>query len=436
MDENDGQMTGAGMNRRRVMSRAWRLAAGAGAAWLLPGRTSWAQARDMADTLKIGIVTDRSGENALLGAAEERGIRLAIDSANAAGGVLGRRIESLHFDTQTRPGYVERALPGFIQRQKPSVLIGGTSGGVAGAIAAAAQAAGVVYMDSNSHVSSASSSCHRTRFSWNPDNSRMAWATVLNVHRAFGSSWVLIVEETLWGRARAEVQRRLVEKAEGYVIGEIPVPSGGGNPAAVLEMVGAAGADAVFPAMDETTLERLAEVAHGTEPKAQPAWVVPAPDWPRLAGKRPRDLFGVFPVTWYWRLQRRGVPEFVKAYWRAFPDAEPRMPGSFVHNGYTSARALFNALSQAGSGNRDAVIRELEAMRFSAAQRLQHDEAWMDPATHSLQQPVYLASANPNPRHPEDLFQLLAWTGAGEIARGVGDDCLPEPLAVTPQSDV
>ena len=91
------------------------------------------------------------------------------------------------------------------------------------------------------------------------------------------------------------------------------------------------------------------------------------------------------------------------------------MPGNIVHNGYTSARALFDALSQAGTGNSHAVIRELESMRFSAAQRLQHEEARMDPATHSLQQAVYLATANPEPRHSEDLFRLLAWTGPDKI---------------------
>ena len=427
-------MSATRMDRRRVMIGAWRLATGAGAAWLLPGRRSWAQGPDAGDTLKIGIVTDRSGENALLGAAEERGIRLAIEAVNARGGVGGRPIEDLHFDTQTRPGYVKRALPEFIRREKPSVVIGGTSGGVAAAIATAAQAAGVVYMDSNSQVSPAAASCHRTRFSWNVDSGRMAWATVLNVHQVFGSNWLFIIEDTLWGRARAEVQRRLVEKAGGYVVGEIPIPAGGGDPAAVLEMAGATGADAVFPALGKATLERMVNAARGAEAVPGAAWVVPAPDWPRLAGKEPRDLFGIFPVTWYWRLQRRGVPEFVKAYWRAFPDAEPRMPGSFVHNGYTSALAVFDALSRAGSGGSHAVIREMEAMRFSAAHRLQHDDAWVDPSTHSLQQPVYLATANPEPRHPEDLFQLLARTGAGEIADpAAADNCSLEAIADTPE---
>ena len=50
-----------------------------------------------------------------------------------------------------------------------------------------------------------------------------------------------------------------------------------------------------------------------------------------------------------------------------------------------------------------------------------------------LQQPVYLATANPNPRHPEDLFHLLAWTGAGEIADpAAAGNCSLEPLAATP----
>lgn len=425
-------MTGARISRRRMMAGIGRCAAGVGAALTWPGSSLRAQTRGTAGPLTIGIITEESGENALLGAADRRGIELAIDAANRAGGVLGHPVAAVSFDTRTRPGYVARTLPGFIKRHDLTFLIGGTSGGVADAVATAAQALGAVYLDSNSRASSVAAACHRTRFSWSMDGGQLARATVLNVHRVFGPGWVLVVEDSLWGRRRAEFQRRLIDRAGGMVVGEVPVSADGTGLAFVYDAISAVAPDNVFPAVGRPVFERMVEGARERGLEDRAAWVVPAPDWPRLAEWKPEDVFGVFPVTWYWRLERYGVPDLVKAYWRAYPDAEPRMPGSFVYNGYMAARALFQSVTQAATVESHAIIRELEGRRFSAAQRLQHGEAWMDAATHTLRQPVYLATANPKPRHPEDLFHLLGWVGAGEGAGSAVRECSLEPMAETP----
>jgi branched-chain amino acid transport system substrate-binding protein len=55
------------------------------------------------ESLKIGVMTSRSGVFALYGTAGEQGVRLATEEINAAGGILGRKIELLVGDTNSKP---------------------------------------------------------------------------------------------------------------------------------------------------------------------------------------------------------------------------------------------------------------------------------------------------------------------------------------------
>ncbi|HMN70261.1 MAG TPA: ABC transporter substrate-binding protein [Rhodoblastus sp.] len=97
------QRTGSGLARSLVrkppirpllLSLAAIIAAIAGPA----GRAAAAE-----DTIKIGVITSRTGVFALYGAAGEQGVRLAADEINNAGGVLGKKIELLLADTNSKP---------------------------------------------------------------------------------------------------------------------------------------------------------------------------------------------------------------------------------------------------------------------------------------------------------------------------------------------
>lgn len=55
------------------------------------------------DTVKIGVITDRVGNAAYYAGLIETGINLAVKEVNAAGGVLGKKIEILYEDDQNKP---------------------------------------------------------------------------------------------------------------------------------------------------------------------------------------------------------------------------------------------------------------------------------------------------------------------------------------------
>ena len=87
---------------------------------------SWSGAPLAAEPVKIGLVTALSGQSALAGEAISRGVELAIDEINAAGGVLGgRKFELVRRDDEANPAKGVVAARELIFREKVAAIIGG-----------------------------------------------------------------------------------------------------------------------------------------------------------------------------------------------------------------------------------------------------------------------------------------------------------------------
>ena len=94
------------------------IALGAGAATFFgPWKANhvWAQAAQK-KPLVIGLTMDASGQYAASGGEERLGAMMAIKEFNDKGGVLGRRIEALHMDTETTPATGSRVAERMITR--------------------------------------------------------------------------------------------------------------------------------------------------------------------------------------------------------------------------------------------------------------------------------------------------------------------------------
>jgi branched-chain amino acid transport system substrate-binding protein len=76
------------------------------------------------DTALIGLVTPRTGDLATFGESTERGVLLAIEEANAAGGVKGKKLAVKTYDSQGKPEEAAVAATRLIAQEKVVALIG------------------------------------------------------------------------------------------------------------------------------------------------------------------------------------------------------------------------------------------------------------------------------------------------------------------------
>jgi len=96
--------------------------------------------------IRIGAFLSVTGPAAFLGDPEQKTLELYIEKLNAAGGLLGRRLELVAYDSagdaEKARGYAKR----LIEQDKVDVLVGGSTTGETMAVVPLAEAAGVPFI--------------------------------------------------------------------------------------------------------------------------------------------------------------------------------------------------------------------------------------------------------------------------------------------------
>lgn len=81
------------------------------------------------DTLKVGAVYSTSGASSFLGVPEERGLRLKVDEINKAGGINGRKVELVVYDTEGNTTKAAQQVRRLIDSDNVQVIVGPSSSG-------------------------------------------------------------------------------------------------------------------------------------------------------------------------------------------------------------------------------------------------------------------------------------------------------------------
>jgi len=425
--------------RRRLLKASALSLATAGAYGAAPFFGPWKHNRAWAQAgqkkpLVIGLTMDASGQYAASGQMERLGAMLAIKEFNDKGGVLGRRIEPIHMDTETTPATGSRVAERMITRNEAAFLIGAVHSGVANAISQVAQKYGCVYLNTNSSSpTEAGANCHRVKFVWDGNGTNFAHAIVKNSMKTYGNNWALLTNDYVWGHDTSKATRTLVEGYGGKIVGEVLVPQNTRDFTSYFLRLQQMKPEVVAAAVggDDQKVMRQQVIQAGLQKRM--AWINNQQDWPDVYGLGPDAIFGVFGTTWYYRLDLPGVKEFVELYQKTFPGMAIRVPGNVYYNGYMSTRELLRAVERAGSTGNIAVIKQLEGLKVSARDRMQHFDAHMNPMTHQMQQTIYMASYNDAPADKDDIFRILSWQTAAEVEdKAAPTTCKLESYEATP----
>jgi branched-chain amino acid transport system substrate-binding protein len=92
-----------------------------------------------ADTIRIGWTADMPGVGATFYASQKKGLELFIEEANAAGGILGKKLELIIRDSKLKPDIGATMARELVLSEKCDFLIGPTSSGVALAVSKVAK---------------------------------------------------------------------------------------------------------------------------------------------------------------------------------------------------------------------------------------------------------------------------------------------------------
>jgi len=418
-NEEKGSATNS--SRRRVLKASALALATAGTYGAAPFFGPWKHHHAWAQSgqkkpLVLGLTMDASGQYAASGMDERLGAMMAIKEINAKGGVLGRPIEAIHMDSETTPATGSRVAERLITRNEAAFLIGALHSGVANAISQVAQKYGCIFLNTNSSSpTEAGKDCHRVKFVWDGNGTNFALAIVKNAMAVNGKNWVLLTNDYVWGHQTSKATRTIVEASGGKIIEELMVPQNTRDFSSYLLKIQQIKPNVVAAAIGGDDIKSLRQQVVQVKLNKSPAWINNQQDWPDVYGLGPDAIFGVFGTNWYYRLDLPGVKEFVAAYQTTYPGVQIRVPGNTYYNGYMATRELLRAVERAGTTNNIKVIKELEALKVSARDRMQDFDAYMNPVTHQLQQTIYMATYNDAPAEKDDIFKILSKVPPKEV---------------------
>lgn len=214
------------------------------------------------EPIKVGLVSSKSGVFAQQGEEVIRGVKFAIDEANARGGIDGRKVEVAEADDESNPDAGRRAAE-KLARDGHKLLIGPIPSNISLAIAQSLERWDAAYFSVVSKSDKLTGDTCRPRSFRTVHSDAMdiaminEWAKTLK-----DSSFAVLAADYAWGRDSGESFKRAVEASGKKVPLSLYVPLGTKDFSPYIAQLKAAKVDAIWVAevgRDATAFIKQAE---------------------------------------------------------------------------------------------------------------------------------------------------------------------------------
>ncbi len=403
-----------------MKSRDKIMALFAAALLVVGGFTTHATAED--NEIRLGVISPASGNYADLGAAERRGITMAVEEINAAGGVLGKQIKMIVEDTETNPAAGARKAQKLIERDKVHFMLGAVSSSVAIAISEVAQRGNTVYLNTNTNSDECTGiHCHRTNFRVGPNNHMLVYAAAPYMAKEFGKNWYFITHDYTWGRSGTKVFREILEKEGGNDLGEALIPLNTRDfssflikirnlkpkPDIIMCTIGGLDRSAMFEQIRQFGMDKDFR------------WGFSLMDYGDAYAVGADKAVGVFAAEWYHTIDAPGVKEFVANYKKRWPDAGFPVPENNTYQGYIGARELLRAAQRAGSLETNKVIKALEG--WTITDNMKPNPTYIREWDHQFIQDVVIARIKTAEElaqgDKDDFYKIIGFVEGKDVAQ-------------------
>ena len=316
-----------------------------------------------AQTIKLGEINEYKQFPAFL-EPYRKGMDLAVDEINAAGGVLGKKLEIVSRDDNGVPGDAVRAAEELLTREKVALLMGTFASNVGLAVADLAKRRQVLFIAAEPLSDKLVwDSGNKYTFRLRASTYMQTAMLVPDAVKAGKKRWAIVYPNYEYGQAATTAfkQQMQAQQGAGVEFIEQAVPLGKIEPGAVVQALLDARPDAIFSSLFGPDLARF--VREGQLRglfKDRPVF--------NLLGGEPEYLDPLkdeAPVGWFvtgypwYAIDTPEHQRFRDAYQKKFNDY-PRL-GSVV--GYSAVKTAAAALQRAGSTDTDKLVGAMQDLR-------------------------------------------------------------------------
>lgn len=174
-----------------------------------------------ADPVKLGLLEDASGNFALAVLPKIHATQMAVDEINAKGGILGRPIKLIHYDTQSDNTKFQELARRLVNTDKPDVIFGAFSSASREAIRPIMDKAKQLYFYNNQYEGGV---CDTNVFVTGAVPEQQFSTLVPWLMEKYGKKVYTIAADYNFGQISAEWVRKIVKENGGTMVGEEFIP--------------------------------------------------------------------------------------------------------------------------------------------------------------------------------------------------------------------
>ena len=196
-------------------------------------------------SIRVGVITDQTGPLSFMGIANANVAKMVIDDINAAGGVLGRRVDLHLEDSETTDSVAAAKATKLVQQDHVDVILGGIFSSTRQAIAATAVAEGeTLYIYPEQYEGQ---ECHPLIFCTGPVPAQQLEPLIPWLMGETGSKrFYLPSADYIWPHTMNAKVRQLVTDNGGEIVGEEYFPLDHTDYDQTIDAITSSGAEVVF----------------------------------------------------------------------------------------------------------------------------------------------------------------------------------------------
>ena len=379
-----------------------------------------------AKSVTLGFNVPQTGAYADEGADELRAFKLAVKHLNGEGddggmlttmkpsvlkgnGVLGKKVEYVTGDTQTKSDAARASAKRMIEKDGALMISGGSSSGVAIAVQGLCQEMGTIFMAGLTHSNDTTGKDKRRygfRHFFNTEMSGASLGPVLEKEYGNERTAYHLTADYTWGWSQQGSIKKYTEELGWKTTAAVKTPVGAGDFSQFITPVLNSGADVlVLNHYGKDMVNSLTQaVQFGLRDKQVNGkdFQIVVPLFSRLMAQGAGDnIKGILGSTnWNWSLKDAGSQAFVKSFGKEYGNP----PSQAAHTCYVQTLLYANACEMAGTFYPPEVIKALEGFKFDGMGNGPTEYRAED---HQCFKDVLVVRGNEKPSSQFDLLEVV-----------------------------
>ena len=360
-----------------------------------------------AAVVKIGLNYPKTGPYSVQGLAQLRATEMAVEEINQTGGILGRKIELVVRNSQSKAPLSKKNVEELIDNEGAEMILGGSSSAVAIAGGKAAKSRGKLYFGTLTY-SNATTGVQAHKYIFRECYNAWMGAKVLSEYlkeHFSGKRYFYVTADYTWGwTTEASIRkfsRTLDKKRHKRILTPFPGATRE-NFKKALTKAASSRAEVLVLVLFGKDMAEAVKIATDMGLKKKMSIVVPNVTLGMAASAGPKameDVVGALPWSWkvpYAYNYAKGMA-FVEAYANKYKS----YPSTSAASAYTIMYQYKEAVERAGRFDSKAVISMLEGHKFTS---LKDEQVWRA-FDHQSTQTVYAVKCKPEAEVLKDKFK-------------------------------